>query len=931
MKPSRIASAIAAALLLQLPVRLPAAPPDQDETVELSPFILREDQDTGYAPNETLSGTRLRSQAKDVAAAMTIVTPDLMKDLGALNYNDVLNFMPSTSVYTSTPDDANSNGPRTGTPMTVRGYRSDSISTNFFTSFTKPDLYNTSRLTFTRGPNSILFSIGNPGGAIDVTTNKADLKRSLASIDLRADSIGGRRASLDANVPLPASHAGLRLDLLHDDRGNVSAPAKDRRDSIFLTTTYQPLPQTTIYANLESTHLRQQIPRPYETFDWTSTWLGAGKPVIATAQKNSAVNGVEFLASNGYPDYIPGIGAMDWSKMGHGARPLVRGARVSAFSYGVGTPNRPVALTDYVAGDSDRVDFDDENYAVIVQHRLADGLYLELGASHDHNYRENLDGDGNGFAVEVDTNAQLPNGAPNPNVGRFYTDQNPKWERGRNDDNQLRATLSYEKDLRQVKIFQRGLGRFTLAALYNNEAKHGYGEVLKEVNETPLPISTPDLSDNRNSIHRRTYFGAGNPDYFVSNYAPINENGIKSGWESVRAPGPHNDFTRTQSYSLAGQANLLDDFVALTAGLRRDESLITQTQYVKDSRGVYPGPQGGSPLPDVTGVGRPYLYGVVVNALPNLSGFFNRAINYQPISQGVRTFANEILPPVRGRGLDTGVKFDLWHERVSGSFGYFVTEQVNIKDTAVTRGSKATWINQIWDAIDPSQRVDTSAADVKAQKTHGIEFQLVANPTRNLRLMANVSRNLSTLEDQGDFTFRYLAQQYPVWLAQANRAVVSSDGKTVGDLVTRIQQEASDDQWIIGIEQVRYFRWQANVVGRYQFAADSPGKGFAVGSAFRWRDAPVIGFARSGTVLDPTRPFHGSVSTNLDAFVEYSRAVAAFGRKLRWTSQVRVQNVLDDRTLQPWIADDDGTGHATVEERLRPNERQFVASTSLAF
>jgi hypothetical protein len=108
-------------------------------------------------------------------------------------------------------------------------------------------------------------------------------------------------------------------------------------------------------------------------------------------------------------------------------------------------------------------------------------------------------------------------------------------------------------------------------------------------------------------------------------------------------------------------------------------------------------------------------------------------------------------------------------------------------------------------------------------------------------------------------------------------------------------------------------------------------KGFAVGGAFRWRNAPIIGFARNGTVVDPTRPFVGSVSTNLDAFVEYNRSVNVLNRKLRWTTQLRVQNVLDDRTLAPWIADDDGTGHPIIQQRLRPGERQFILSSSLAF
>lgn len=250
---------------------LPPAPARSEPLVTLSPFILNEDQDPGYAPTETLSGTRLRTAVKDVASAMTIVTSDFMKDLGALNYADVLDFVPSTTTYTNNADDANSNGPRSGTPFVVRGYRSGSISTNFFTSFTKPDAYNMSRLTFTRGPNSILFSIGNPGGAIDATTNKADLRRALHTLDLRVDSFDGFRTSVDTNIVVVPRKLALRLDVLHDDRGSQHAPAKDKRDSIFGTVTAQLTPDTMLYANMEVTKLRQQIPRPFETFDWVNT------------------------------------------------------------------------------------------------------------------------------------------------------------------------------------------------------------------------------------------------------------------------------------------------------------------------------------------------------------------------------------------------------------------------------------------------------------------------------------------------------------------------------------------------------------------------------------------------------------------------------------------------------------------------------------
>ncbi|MDO8542700.1 MAG: hypothetical protein Q7S40_19845 [Opitutaceae bacterium] len=914
--------------------RTPAAPspaPATEPAVELSPFVINASDDTGYTATETLSGTRLRAQAKDVASAMTIVTSEFMNDIGALNYDDVVNFMPSTSSYATNENDTNGNGNRTGTPFVVRGYRSDSLSANFFTSFTPADAYNSSRLTFTRGPNSILFGIGNPGGALDVTTNKAALNQNFYRFDFRADSFDGYRGSVDANLPLVRNRLALRLDLLHDDRGNNIKPSKNRRDSVYAALTWQPLKNGTLYTEIESNHMRKKLPRTFAPFDWVNTWINAGRPVIPTAQRTTGTNGVEFLSSAGYPLYIPGIGAMNWGRMGYGARPLDRTSRTTAtksHSFGAGTPNRVLPLDRYWAGDADHVDFDNENYTLIYQHKLADGLYLEVGGKHDHGYRENFDGNGFGFSIQIDPNAQLPNGRPNPNVGVPYNEQAPKWEKSGSDTNQLRATLSYEKDFRQVKLFGRSLGKFTVAGLYSNEATHSWLQTLLSVNETPLPGSVADLGDSRNAIRRRWYFTPDATDYFVSDWAPINENGIRSAWLPTVAP--RNNFARTESLVLAGQAKLLDDLVALTGGLRRDESVLSQTEYVEDARGVFSsGPWGGKPLPALHGVGRPYLIGVVFNVHRNVSLFFNRSTNYQAVNQSTRTLAKELLPARRGQGYDTGLKFSLLNERVTGSIGYFETQQQNINDTTI-RGNKTNWINAIWDAIDSRRRIDPSWGDVRSQKTNGWEFQVVANPTRNFRLMVNASRNINVLEEQGRYTFKYLAANYPEWLARASAPVVSNDGRTVGELVARIQAQASDDAQLIGIRQTRVFEWQTNVVGRYQFDRGTWLKNFAVGSAYRWRNAPVIGFARRGAMLDLTRPYYSIPSSNVDAWLEYSRSFSAVNRKVRWVAQLRVQNVLDDRTMLPWTAEDDGTGQKVIFSRRTPGARQFVVSSTFS-
>ena len=115
------------------------APPTPPETIELSPFVIQGESDTGYAPTETLSGTRLRTQTRDVASALTIVTPEFLHDVGAFNFNDVLDYLPSTSTFQNNEGDQFNNGARTGTPFTVRGYRSDSLSTDFFSALTPVD------------------------------------------------------------------------------------------------------------------------------------------------------------------------------------------------------------------------------------------------------------------------------------------------------------------------------------------------------------------------------------------------------------------------------------------------------------------------------------------------------------------------------------------------------------------------------------------------------------------------------------------------------------------------------------------------------------------------------------------------------------------------------------------------------------------------
>jgi hypothetical protein len=98
MKPSQSLPTllISAGAVFAQSVVTPAA---QNVPIELNPFIITETADQSYAPSETLSGTRLRSLVKDVPSAITMLSEDMLRDLGARDFNDVLDFLPSTMSY----------------------------------------------------------------------------------------------------------------------------------------------------------------------------------------------------------------------------------------------------------------------------------------------------------------------------------------------------------------------------------------------------------------------------------------------------------------------------------------------------------------------------------------------------------------------------------------------------------------------------------------------------------------------------------------------------------------------------------------------------------------------------------------------------------------------------------------------------------------
>ncbi|HYD84342.1 MAG TPA: Plug domain-containing protein, partial [Opitutus sp.] len=150
-----------------------------DGMIVLSPFEVRSDLDTGYLATSAQSGTRLRTDLKDIASSISVITKDFMNDIGAKDLEGLLVYTLGTEVngvggnFSDAGTIDNPNGAETdydaafasATPGTrVRGLTSADLSRDFFVSRLPVDAYNIERLEISRGPNAMLFGLGSPSG-----------------------------------------------------------------------------------------------------------------------------------------------------------------------------------------------------------------------------------------------------------------------------------------------------------------------------------------------------------------------------------------------------------------------------------------------------------------------------------------------------------------------------------------------------------------------------------------------------------------------------------------------------------------------------------------------------------------------------------------------------------------------------------------------
>ena len=522
-----------------------------DTALVLSPFEVRPEEDNGYQATSTLAGTRLRSELKDLAASITVVTKDFMTDVNATDLTSLLVYTAGTEVGGYGGNFSDLTNPEAGgefndalgqaSPGTrVRGLISADRTRNYFLTDIPMDGYNIERVELSRGANAILFGLGSPAGVINSALIKSDVRRTKTQVDASYGSYKSYRGTLDHNQVLFKDKLSLRLAAMFDQTRYRTEFAFNKRKGVTLAGTYQPFRNTTLRVTSEFGRYdsnRPQVRPPVDRYSW---WWAAGKPVWNPVAQTGRLLGtpeapftttsmlnangtrvtapVVYLTANygGWTPNLPGIFYLNpnSSQIGGlniGGGTLVDGIKGHADNAYL-NPAGPALQAGGMVGLNTWATINQNFYqrgnplAVLYNrnpmvtdpaifdfyHQMIDGpTKYEWGWWDAHNItleqtfldkragvevsfdQQRLD---NGFispfgdyALNLDINETLPNGAPNPNFLRPLNLSSGFKRVYSQDREAFRATGFYSLDLRRMRgpsWLGKFLGRHLLNANY---------------------------------------------------------------------------------------------------------------------------------------------------------------------------------------------------------------------------------------------------------------------------------------------------------------------------------------------------------------------------------------------------------------------------------------------------------------------------------
>lgn len=921
-------------VLLTLPLISSAQEDEEEDLFELSPFIVDGSDDSGYRAQNTLSGTRLNAQLKDTAASISTFTKTFLEDLGATDLESVMQYSASAETNIGDQSGAPSGNDNVDSKPSfnfrVRGF--DASRTRDFFRYDLPiDVYNAERLDESRGPNSVLFGVGSPGGIVNTTTKRANTNRNFTNLQFQLADENGRRFALDTNRILAEDKIAIRLNLLKDSSDGWRYNTEEDEKRIHGALTIRASENTTLRAELESGTVDDVVARPYRTTEDFSQWDGTTYTFNRLGGNRSTLpQGVRptrwFGGANQV--YINN----DASIVDQLDRPETDNNFFTVADFGAFGPwwNGATATSTIPAeslipasvnlgGPGSQRNLDFNIYTLAAEQQFGD-LYVELAYQRtDSDWVSHWT---SGATVRIDPNETRIDGSPNPFVGQYYVEG--LWDRRTRNlsSNTLRATFAYE-----LKTERAGQHDFLLLLSSDSQDQAFTNETLGIQNEDIRSSwgATPDNIRYR-PLYRQYFTELGDWENF---HVPSWENPVQ-GINTVsdgRGAGRYNDRTIDIDWNIrdanqnddtidndalvfGAQSYWMDRKLVTTFGYRYDDFTQNSFEVARDASGFFAINRDAPTESDfqVENI----QAGAVYHINEQFSVFYNTSENTSFPNFLIRTLPSDLSRPLtagtpdpgEGEGWDTGIMFELFEGKFSGRLTYYEADKLGDSTfrfgSALTTNRERTILNGLRNGgfitqATVDERLITSNGSLFDEESDGFELTTTANLNKNWRLNFNASYTdrirLNSYNDAQALldSSREFALALP-GVTDINTVYDPNNGQTLGQYYDSWQTQI--DSVRLGEEVKRGLRKvKANLFTAYDFK-EGRAKGLTIGGGLRYQDASIVGVDANGNILE------GSAIEYADLLLRYNFPQKLFG-SARASIQLNVNNLLDKDGIVP--------------------------------
>ena len=260
MKPTRLLLPALVALLAATPP-LPAqvAPAasrastgtSAEEVVKLNVFQVTAAGDDEYRAANTTTGTRYNTPIKDLPMNIEVLTPAFMRDIGALDLRDALEYVSGIQLDTTAGGTgATKDNPENNT-LLIRGIAA-ATNKDGFRRFVPIDPITISRADIIKGPGGALYGQGGTGGVINVASVTAGT-RPVARAGSTIGSYGFRRFEFLWSGPVtPKGAIGFAIPLSYSEGKSNAQYYETNTLHLNPAFTFKLGPKTSLLTSLEA-------------------------------------------------------------------------------------------------------------------------------------------------------------------------------------------------------------------------------------------------------------------------------------------------------------------------------------------------------------------------------------------------------------------------------------------------------------------------------------------------------------------------------------------------------------------------------------------------------------------------------------------------------------------------------------------------------